>query len=73
MSDFSVFFHLLFIRAETVGAWFISLCVTRSDSSMKPKCGVFGINTKGICLLVSSDLRVYLCELGFSGTGKFQL
>lgn len=73
MSDFSVFFHVLFIRAETVGVWFISLCVTRSDSSMKPKCGVFGINTKGICLPVSSDLHVYLCELGFSGTGKFQL
>lgn len=65
MSAFNVFFHVLFIRAGAVGAWFISLCVTCSDSSMKPKCGIFRINTRGICLLVSLDLHVYLCKLFF--------
>lgn len=73
MSDFSVFFKVLFTRAETICAWFISLCIICSDFSMKPKFDIFRINTKGICLLVGLDLHVYLCNLGLSGTGKFQL
>lgn len=73
MSDFNVFFHVPFIRTETICAWFISLCVICSDFSMKPKFGIFRINTKGICLLVGLDLHVYPCNLGLSRTGKFQL
>lgn len=73
MSDFNVFFHVLFIRAETVCARFISLCVIWSDFSTKSKFGIFRIYTRGFCLLVSSGLHVYLCNLCLSGSGKFQM